>query len=31
MGKHEVNPARRAVFMDRDGVINRPLIRDRKP
>jgi D-glycero-D-manno-heptose 1,7-bisphosphate phosphatase len=29
MGKHEV--ARRAVFLDRDGVINRPVVRDGKP
>lgn len=41
MGKHEVAPApseppvnpvlRRAVFLDRDGVINRPVIRDGNP
>jgi len=24
-------PARRAVFLDRDGVLNRALVRDRKP
>lgn len=29
MGKHEV--ARRAVFLDRDGVINRPSVRDGRP
>ena len=29
MGKHEV--ARRAVFLDRDGVINRPIVRDGRP
>jgi D-glycero-D-manno-heptose 1,7-bisphosphate phosphatase len=29
MGKHEV--ARRAVFLDRDGVINRPVIREGRP
>ena len=29
MGKHEV--ARRAVFLDRDGVINRPVVRDGRP
>ncbi len=28
MGKHEV---RRAVFLDRDGVINRPVVRDGLP
>jgi D-glycero-D-manno-heptose 1,7-bisphosphate phosphatase len=26
MGKHEV--ARRAVFLDRDGVLNRPVVRN---
>jgi D-glycero-D-manno-heptose 1,7-bisphosphate phosphatase len=39
VGKHEVNPSsgpgtpgsRRAVFLDRDGVINRALTRDGKP
>ena len=32
MGKHEVKAAvQRAVFLDRDGVINRALERDRKP
>ena len=32
MGKHEVNAKlRRAVFLDRDGVINRALERDAKP
>ena len=31
MGKHEVNAPRRAVFLDRDGVINRPLVQDGKP
>ncbi len=30
MGKHEVNAAR-AVFLDRDGVINRPVVRDGLP
>jgi D-glycero-D-manno-heptose 1,7-bisphosphate phosphatase len=30
MGRHEVAP-RRAVFLDRDGVINRPVIRDGNP
>ena len=30
MGKHEVN-ARRAVFLDRDGVINRAILRDGLP
>jgi D-glycero-D-manno-heptose 1,7-bisphosphate phosphatase len=29
MGKHEV--ARRAVFLDRDGVLNRPLVREGRP
>ena len=29
MGKHEV--ARRAVFLDRDGVINRPVVHDGRP
>jgi len=29
MGKHEV--ARRAVFLDRDGVINRPIVREGRP
>jgi D-glycero-D-manno-heptose 1,7-bisphosphate phosphatase len=29
MGKHEV--ARRAVFLDRDGVINRAVVRDGRP
>jgi transaldolase len=29
MGKHSVK--RRAVFLDRDGVLNRPIIRDRRP
>ena len=29
MGKHEV--ARRAVFLDRDGVINRAVVRDGQP
>ena len=34
MGEHEVNAGsdfRRAVFLDRDGVINRPVIRDGLP
>jgi len=32
MGEHKVNAEmRRAVFLDRDGVINRALERDRKP
>jgi D-glycero-D-manno-heptose 1,7-bisphosphate phosphatase len=29
MGEHEV--VRRAVFLDRDGVINRPVVRNGKP
>ncbi len=29
MGKHEV--VRRAVFMDRDGVLNRPVVRNGQP
>jgi D-glycero-D-manno-heptose 1,7-bisphosphate phosphatase len=29
MGKHQVE--RRAVFLDRDGVLNRPLLRDGQP
>jgi D-glycero-D-manno-heptose 1,7-bisphosphate phosphatase len=29
MGKYEV--ARRAVFLDRDGVLNRPVVRDGRP
>ena len=29
MGKHEV--ARRAVFLDRDGVLNRPVVRSGQP
>jgi D-glycero-D-manno-heptose 1,7-bisphosphate phosphatase len=29
MGEHEVN--RRAVFLDRDGVLNRPVVRDGLP
>ena len=29
MGKHEV--ARRAVFLDRDGVLNRPVVRNGRP
>ena len=29
MGKHEIE--RRAVFLDRDGVINKPVIREGKP
>ena len=29
MGKHEV--ARRAVFLDRDGVINRVVVRNGMP
>ena len=29
MGKHEV--ARRAVFLDRDGVLNRPVVRNGQP
>jgi D-glycero-D-manno-heptose 1,7-bisphosphate phosphatase len=29
MGKHEV--ARRAVFLDRDGVLNLPVVRDGQP
>ena len=29
MGKHEVR--RRAVFLDRDGVLNRPVVRDGLP
>jgi D-glycero-D-manno-heptose 1,7-bisphosphate phosphatase len=29
MGKHEV--ARRAVFLDRDGVLNRPLVKEGRP
>jgi D-glycero-D-manno-heptose 1,7-bisphosphate phosphatase len=28
MGEHEI---RRAVFLDRDGVINRPIVRDGRP
>jgi len=32
VGEHEVASfARRAVFLDRDGVINRPIVRDGKP
>jgi D-glycero-D-manno-heptose 1,7-bisphosphate phosphatase len=31
MGKHEVAALRRAVFLDRDGVINRVLLRDGRP
>jgi D-glycero-D-manno-heptose 1,7-bisphosphate phosphatase len=29
MGKHEVT--RRAVFLDRDGVLNRPLVKEGRP
>jgi len=29
MGKHEIT--RRAVFLDRDGVLNRPVLRDGRP
>ena len=29
MGKHEI--ARRAVFLDRDGVLNRPVVRNGQP
>jgi D-glycero-D-manno-heptose 1,7-bisphosphate phosphatase len=29
VGKHPIT--RRAVFLDRDGVLNRPIIRDRRP
>ena len=29
MGKHEVR--RRAVFLDRDGVLNRPVVREGRP
>jgi D-glycero-D-manno-heptose 1,7-bisphosphate phosphatase len=29
MGEHEIR--RRAVFLDRDGVINRPVVRDGRP
>lgn len=29
MGKHEIT--RRAVFLDRDGVLNRPVVRDGRP
>lgn len=29
MGKHQVE--QRAVFLDRDGVLNRPLVRDGRP
>src|SRR4029077_4701142 len=29
MGKHEVT--RRAVFLDRDGVLNRPVVRNGQP
>jgi D-glycero-D-manno-heptose 1,7-bisphosphate phosphatase len=29
MGEHEI--ARRAVFLDRDGVLNRPLVREGRP
>ena len=29
MGEHQVG--QRAVFLDRDGVLNRPVIRDRRP
>ena len=29
MGEHEVK--RRAVFLDRDGVLNRPVVRDGRP
>jgi D-glycero-D-manno-heptose 1,7-bisphosphate phosphatase len=29
VGKHSLK--RRAVFLDRDGVLNRPIIRDRRP
>ncbi|HYJ04693.1 MAG TPA: HAD-IIIA family hydrolase [Chthoniobacterales bacterium] len=28
MGEHEIN---RAVFLDRDGVLNRPVVRDGRP
>ena len=31
MGKHEVSVLRRAVFLDRDGVINRPVVREGRP
>ena len=29
MGEHEIK--RRAVFLDRDGVINKPVVRDGRP
>jgi D-glycero-D-manno-heptose 1,7-bisphosphate phosphatase len=29
MGKHEIR--KRAVFLDRDGVLNRPVVRDARP
>jgi D-glycero-D-manno-heptose 1,7-bisphosphate phosphatase len=29
MGKHEIK--KRAVFLDRDGVLNRPVVRDGRP
>lgn len=31
MGEHEVNSLYPAVFLDRDGVINRPVVRAGKP
>ena len=31
MGKHDVNESRRAVFLDRDGVINRSIVKDGMP
>jgi D-glycero-D-manno-heptose 1,7-bisphosphate phosphatase len=31
MGKHEVSAGRAAVFLDRDGVINRPVVREGLP
>lgn len=31
MGKHEVSTLLRAVFLDRDGVINHPVVRDGLP
>ncbi len=31
MGEHEVSGSRSAVFLDRDGVINRPVVRAGRP
>jgi D-glycero-D-manno-heptose 1,7-bisphosphate phosphatase len=31
MGKHEMSGSHAAVFLDRDGVINRAVVRERKP